>query len=263
MLDSSFVAAVQKSVEPFIFKIHSTPEQEIIVLAPGAGQPAQVKYIDLPSFKREHQILNLESFISLLASASIPGDTEDTPGLVMVSEDRVSARLRYGSADTHRATMTLRQSQEFLALQELSSGVNQHTLWTLLQTALWECVDDARVNLIADLEFSTTTRATSSITMVGINNKTNANEVRIEFPGCADKPAQDRSIPIEWDFNIRLWDALDTRYTIATRLLISNDGTFRFLPRRLSDTIRQGLNDIIAELRKGIPKRFTVHAGII
>ena len=235
-----------------------------ILFKPGVGSPATIERVPKDSFQRGHKFLDLKSFLEYLRAPEPEASEGNTfPGIVFVSDTEVSADMRYGFQGRHTVKLPLTTTEEHQAIKTLFKGVTQHELWRLLQTSLYGCVSEELSLISSTVSFTCRQKSLSAISVLGITNKSGESEIVVEFPGQADKPAQQFKIPVEWEFNLRLWTALETIYTVNTRLEITDTGGFVFHPRRLQDVITKAVCDIVDEIKKAAPPSFTVHAGSI
>lgn len=253
------------AVNPNPVKLHVTETEEIYLLTTKQG-PVFERFAKIPKHEA-HKIETVEGFLDYLKARCPEHD-----GIVFVNAGSIYSRLHYrqdaniNPNDGH-VQVPLLFSEEYAALMTIcGTPVNQKTLRDLLIGPLASTLDVQLELLISSIRISPSAMHQVQIDTAGIARSESKRSVAITFPLPNGQGATEtKDIPLEWDWQGRIFEAFDKEYDIRLRLdLAYNEETglkFKFIPRRLDRVLRQARLDLVSDLKGKVPANFTVHEG--
>lgn len=195
-----------------------------------------VKEFDRPDKSFDHVLDDLGSLQKFITGHQ---------ATVFINTRDVVADRNYGGHHVNRAKMPLVESDEWAALTELAKGVSQKILWRLLVTKLAGCVDDSLLLHIRSVKLSDDANAKAEISDVGSVSGAKARSLSVRTG------AEEKTIPVDWTFNVRVWNQLSIAYGVNTRIEIDAEkGIFHFHPIRLCDVYDRAIADMENELTR-------------
>lgn len=238
----------------------------------GRHAKPEVVTIQKELFERNHTFLDLESFLAFLQRPDVgrtgltahgKSDDPNQSGLVFVSPDKIEATLLYGHPLRHKATLPIKDSEEFAAILRLGDGVTQKELWRLLITALDAKVDPALLVQISSIGIRAKDDREFTIRPAGLTQGQARNALIVSTlnPTTGEQVSEIRT---DWVFHVRLWECFETEYDIPTVLEIvptDNGLMFLFHPKGLQDILRQARQDLVEEINTALPSQFKAYCG--
>jgi len=251
---SELVALGAKGVKPE--QIHSIEDELFFAL----WDNGKVKIEKLPQCKptREHTFGSLEGFLDYLNSDHCANDK----GIVFVGQEQIFVNLAYKTNEAQEAKLPLKFSDEYQAMRSLADGVKHKALWQLLITKLHGCMSPALLLAIGQIKITGGTESQIRVDITGITDGKQSDSLRVSF--AVNKGEATADIPMEWTWKGRIWEQFGNEYEITLRLeieVVNGALVFRFHPRRPQEVLRQATQDLVAEIKKAIPKQFTAHEG--
>jgi len=232
----------------------------IIPTEEGTGMKRETIRINRKPNPRNHQFTSTDGFLSYLASDKCADDR----GIIFVSRDNISARLKYQAVDPECATLPLVESEEMKAIRTVAAGVSQKELWRLLNTKLFGCISSELLLGIATIKLSSKTEAEIVIDEVGQAEMKGSDGTAISWHcGKANDGTHRTVIKNRWEWKGRIWECFDEEFAIQLVLEVEPEGP-RFIlhPQRLETVLREARLNLVETIGQSImPQRFTIHEG--
>lgn len=261
--------AIQKSGDSGFQTLFETTTGKDVLVQHSGGASEITSYAN-EVFERNHSFLSLEGLLSYLNSKHCEKDN----GVIFVNSSSVLAELRYGQSanDQHQATMRLVVTKEYRALERLSQGIDQMGLWRLLETDLYGCVDNSLASTIRTLALSSKDMSEVRISDSGITSKGGSSVIKLDYPSGKGEGSRTATLPLDWEFEIQMWDCFDKKKKIQTRIEVDLDHGLHFIfhPRQVETSARQARLELVEAIKSGLAPdgdeslgeaRFTVHEG--
>jgi len=188
--------------------------------------------------ERGHTFDTVEGLVDYLSG---PFAKEDR-GPVFVQAADVLVPLQYqGSHLKHTASLPLKPSEEYEALQELFGEIGQKDLWRLLITKLAGCLPPELQLIISGIRIENKGSLEVKIDTSGVTGRAATSGYHIQYNDAKGGP-QSVTIPLDYVARVRIWECFSEVFEIPLRLEIDADGgviSFQFHPRRLEGIVRE------------------------
>lgn len=221
-----------------------------------------IQHVPKPKALRGHHFTTTQGYIDYLKSDR----AGEGKAVVFVDASEVRAELDYMSELRQTATLKLAESEEFIALRALISGVNQKTLWRLMLTKLAGCIDVSLMLQTANLNIKATSDSDIQIQATGLENKNQSAQVTVTWTDPKTKGSHSAQVRTDWIWSGRIWQAFDMVFDIALTMEIDTDSGIKFIfhPNRLDNALEKARLALVDKIKgdlAGKDSRYTVHEG--
>lgn len=238
----------------------------------GPQVPAEIVRFPVEIYDRDHELFSLDGLIAYLTELR-----STLQPVVFVGKDAIVAPLQYPTTDPSSVRVALALSEEYAALQKLTSGVTQKQLWRLLTTDLHGCIGQPPTDAapfapdlslaldVAGLQADSRNVSEIQIDRTGVTNRAGSSRLTLNIIDSVNG-SRPWNVQTEWAWRGRIWDCFNAEVLIHLTLEIIETERgllFQFHPRRLQSVLRCARTELVGHLRVELKDVCLVYDGEI